>query len=177
MRALRATGRLVDVRRWRRSRRIAGLVIVTLVVVAAATVSVLAINDIHDRDERSAAVRAATSVGESSVPQVLSYSPASVDKDLGRAATLLTGDFRDKFASLSSQVIAPAAKDQGITTAAKVVQTSTVSASANHVTLLMFVNQTTSTRADDTPKLAGSRIRVVLQESAGSWLISDLAPL
>jgi Mce-associated membrane protein len=168
---------MITVRNWGRRRLTAVATVVGILaigLIATAVVGYVEIQKEADVDHaRDAAIHEATE----SIPKVLTYQPATVQADLNAASALLTGDFRSKFDSLGVQVIVPSAQEQGIATSASVVETSTVSASESQVTLLVFVNQSSTTAADPTPKIAGSRIKVTLRNTEGSWLISELSPV
>jgi Mce-associated membrane protein len=107
----------------------------------------------------------------------LTYKFDSVDKDLADASNALTGDFKDQFVALTRQTIVPAAKQANIVTSASVAGNSVVKASADSVTVLMFVNQSTTSKDSPSPKLDSSRVRVELEHVGGRWLVSNLQPV
>ncbi|WP_433679164.1 hypothetical protein [Nocardia sp. CA-119907] len=67
-----------------------------------------------------------------------------MDSEFASATDNLTGAFRADFAQLSSRVIVPAAHRDSIITRAKVVGTSLVAADPGKVTLLLFLDQETT---------------------------------
>lgn len=71
----------------------------------------------------------------------------------------------------------PAAKAQQIVTKTEVAASSMVSAQDAKVVLLMFINRTTTSTSLAQPKLEGSRIRVTMQHSGETWLISQPDPV
>jgi Mce-associated membrane protein len=108
---------------------------------------------------------------------LLSYDYRTVDRDLERARAALTGEFSDEYARLARNVVAPAAKQQQITTKAEVVGSAVVSADPRRVVALLFINQTTTSQAQEAPRLAGSRVRMELVKRDDRWLVSGLTPL
>lgn len=148
----------------------------TVIVLLAAGVGVLWWQD-RQHDEAGAAGVAAVDVAERSVKAVLSYRAASVDSDLTAAERLLTGDFRDDFGKLADSVVGPAAKQDGVSTDAKVVASSVVSATLTDVVALVYVTQSTESKTQSEPKITGSRLRVLLTLVGGRWLVNDLKPL
>lgn len=52
-----------------------------------------------------------------------------------------------------------------------------ISADAGTVTLLLFLNQNTTSTKYEGPRLDGSRIRVTMTKVDENWLISDLVPV
>ncbi|MEJ8279436.1 hypothetical protein [Pseudonocardia spirodelae] len=132
-------------------------------------------------DGRASAAATARAEGvaaaQADVVSLLSYDFRSVEQSLPAAADRLTGPFRDQYTQLARDVVIPAAKQQQTTTSTSVSRAGVVSAEPDRVTVLMFLNQTTTTVADPNPRLSGSRVRVVLERSDGGWRISELTPL
>ncbi|WP_051198358.1 hypothetical protein [Gordonia shandongensis] len=126
----------------------------------------------------AAAGQSALDAAESGIPEILSYDYRSVDKDLPAAANaMLSGDFRDEYAELGSSVIQPTAKKDRIVTKAEVVESSVVSSDSDGATLLLFVNQTTTSAEMEGPRLDGSRIRVEMVRDGQDWKISGFTPV
>lgn len=129
----------------------------------------------HDQAEEAGA--AAVKTAESTAIAVLSYRASTVDSDLTAAQHLLTGDFRDDFDKLADGIVGPAAKQDGVSTDAKVAASSVVSANPTDVVTLLYVTQTTKSKALSEPKVTGSRLRVSLTLVGDQWLVNDLKPL
>lgn len=168
------------------SARIAGwpaatrrIVTAAATLVAAGTVAAAAVLFVQDRgDERTLDSRSsATSAAVEKVPVLLSYDFNSVDAQLGAALESLTGDFRKQYETLAGQVIAPAAREKSVTTSATVVESAVVESSENEVTLLLFLNQTTTSRDRAEPKLDGSRVTVAMEKVGDDWKIADVTPV
>jgi len=162
---------------WSAKRKTA--VFVPLCVLFAAlvvAVSLLGLK-IHSNDGIADAQASALAAANASVPKLLSYKFESVEKDLGDASNALTGDFKDQFVALTQQSIIPAAKQGNIVTSASVAGNSVVSASDHSVTVLMFLNQSTTSKDSPNPKLDSSRVRVNLLQIGDEWLISNLQPV
>jgi Mce-associated membrane protein len=119
----------------------------------------------------------ALAAAKSGIVPLLSYTGSSIDKDLAEARRFLTGDFRDEYTTLVNRVVAPAARRDGIVTRAEVAAASVVSAERDRVVTLLFVTQTTQSKALKEQRLDGSRLRITVSEVDGHWLISDLAPV
>ena len=108
---------------------------------------------------------------------MLSYTPESAEKDLGAARERLTGEFKDAYTALTRQVVIPGAKDKRIAAVAKVTAASSVSATANHAVVLLFVNQSVTIGDGGTPTDTHPVIRVVLEKVDGRWLVSHFDPV
>jgi len=183
-----AWGRLQRVRRWPAvtaariegwSRRRKSLVLIPLTVwlialIAAATVMGVRI---HHNDAMDSARGNALSAADTAVPELLSYRADSAQQDLGAAANLLTGDFKNRFQSLVKDTIIPAAREHQTETKTTVAGKSVIDATANSATLLMFIDQTTSSKESPQPRLDVSRVRIRMDRIGDQWLISELQPV
>lgn len=107
---------------------------------------------------------------------LLSYKPDTVDKDLGAARDRLTGEFKDSYTSLTHDVMIPGSKQKHISAVANVPAAASMSASADHAEVLVFVNQTI-TVGNDPPTDTASSVRVTLDKIGGRWLISAFEPV
>lgn len=132
---------------------------------------------VEQTSEVDAARQSAIDAARTRLPQLLSYDYHNLDRDLagGRAAT--TGAFRDKYAELTTKVVAPAAQQQQIVTRTTVAGTSVVNAEPDRVVLLVFLDQVTQTKADPSSRIEGARVRTTLQRQDGQWLVSELTPV
>lgn len=141
--------------------------------VAAVRLAVTARRDAAVAHARSAALAAATA----DMRQILSYDYRSIGPDLARARNDTTGEFRGEFRILASQLIGPAARQQQTVTTATVPDASVVSASARQVVVLLFIDQSTTSRTRPAPQLASSQIRVTMQLAGGRWLVAQFQAL
>jgi Mce-associated membrane protein len=159
-----------------RLRRILPVVLAVLVLGAGVGVALLgwrAISDSRAQDDREAALQAA----RVDIAQVLSYDSKTLDADLARSRSLLSGAFAAKFEDLASNVIVPASKAQSLTTKAEVVRAAVIDAQSDQVNALLFVNQTTTLGGQPAPHAAINQVKVTMTRQDGRWLISDLQPL
>lgn len=115
-------------------------------------------------------------VAKDSTVALLSYKPDTVERDLTGARDLLTGSFRDSYTQLTNDVVIPGSKQKQITAVATVPAASSVSATANHAVVLVFVNQTTQI-GQDAPTDSASSVRVTLDKVGDRWLVSGFDPV
>jgi Mce-associated membrane protein len=108
--------------------------------------------------------------------KMLSYKPDTVDQQLNAARDLLTGDFRDSYTSLITDVVIPGAQQKQISAVASVPAVASVSADPKHAVVLVFVNQTVVV-GQDLPSDTASSVRVTLDKVDGRWLISEFEPV
>ncbi|KMO83765.1 hypothetical protein [Mycolicibacterium chlorophenolicum] len=121
---------------------------------------------------RTQSVAAAT---ESTIA-LLSYQAATADKQLNAARERLTGTFRDSYSSLIHDVVIPGAQQKQISATATVPAAASISATANHAQVLVFVDQTI-TAGGGTPSSSASSVKVTLDKIGNQWLISDFTPV
>lgn len=159
-----------------RRRRI-GLV-ATAVVVAAMVVAFAALSWINRGSAVEEAARVdALAAGPALVESVLSYNAPTVVADLGAAAGLTTGGFRERFTDYATNTVAPQSQAQGISTRARVVEVGFLGGTGDHMLLLMFVDQITTSMARPAPTATTSRVEVTLDHVDGGWRIGDLTPV
>jgi Mce-associated membrane protein len=108
--------------------------------------------------------------------KMLSYKPDTVDQQLNAARDLLTGDFRDSYTSLITDVVIPGAQQKQISAVASVPAVASVAADPKHAVVLVFVNQTVVV-GQDLPSDTASSVRVTLDKVDDRWLISEFEPV
>lgn len=132
----------------------------------------------QDASVRASDLSASESVqaARDSTVALLSYQPATVERDLAAATDLTTGPFRDSYVKLTDEIVIPGAKEQQIATTATIPAASPVSADENHAVVLLFVNQTV-TMGNGAPAESASSVRVTLEKVDGRSLISGFDPV
>lgn len=109
---------------------------------------------------------------------LLSYDYRTIDRDLARARGETTGAFARQYAATTAPLRAQAVASHAIVQA-RVRDAGIVSASANRVVVLAFVDQASITRtskaAVPTTKLIPSAVTVTLTDVGGRWRVVALA--
>jgi Mce-associated membrane protein len=126
------------------------------------------------RDAELAGIESAQAARDATVA-MLSYKPDTVDKQLGSARDLLTGPFRDSYASLVNDVVIPGARQKQISATASVSAAAPISADPNHAEALVLVNQAIVV-GSGAPTESTSSVKVGLTKVDGRWLISSFDP-
>jgi Mce-associated membrane protein len=108
---------------------------------------------------------------------VLTYSPETLDQDFAAAEAHLTGDFLNYYKQFTSQVVAPASHTKGVKTTASVVRAGVVSLTSRKGSILLFVNQTTTSQDKPEPTKSISSVNVGLTNVHGAWLIDTFNPV
>lgn len=162
-------------RRIDRTRALRYLLLPGLVITLAAGAGYLQWRELSARAADNSRIEAVAAAKEAAVA-LLSYKFDTVEKDLGAARDRLTGPFQDSYSQLTRNDVIPAAKQRHISAEATVLAASTVSASADHAVVLLFVNQTV--RAEKAPPTdTASSVKVTLEKTGDRWLVSAFDPV
>ncbi|BBY02641.1 hypothetical protein [Mycobacterium seoulense] len=159
------------VTRWRSI--VATLLVLTAMGVAAGLYFVLYRPDQQVGD--AAAHRAIQAASEGSVA-VLSYAPDNLNRDFAKAKSYLTGNFLAYYTKFSEQ-IAALAQQKHVTQTAKVVRAAVSELHRDSAVVLVFLNQTATSKDKPEPQSTSNSARVTLTKVKGAWLISELDPL
>lgn len=158
-------------RRWR------PVIAVSLVLACAGTALTLYLVEYRtDRASTEAATEVTKAASEGAVA-LLSYAPASLDRDIAAARSHLTGGFLTYYSQFADQFVAPAAKQKDIHATASVVRAATIDARATTAHVLIFLNQTTTSRDNHDPAQSASSVNVGLTKVDGVWRISSFDPI
>ena len=160
--------------RWKRALAAAAAL---LVVAALAAFVGIEFRSHHQHDAVAQTRSEVPGIASEQAVAMLSYQHDTVDAQLADAAGGLTDRFRDTYTSLITQTVAPSAKEKAIDTSVTVVGTSIVDATGDSATLLLFLNQQTTSTDFPDPTTTGSRVRVELDKVDGRWLVDNLSPI
>lgn len=165
----------------RLTRRLAGrwrpIAVMSLMLACAGTAGATYLTTYrNDRASAEATTQVAKAASEGAVA-LLSYAPASLDHDLAAARSHLTGGFLTYYSQFADQFVAPAAKQKDIHAVASVVRAATIDAHADSAHVLIFLNQTTTSRENPEPTQSASSVNVGLTKIDGVWRISSFDPI
>ena len=130
-----------------------------------------------DKETDPAAAQVALEAAKTGTIALLSYSPESLDQDFANAKSKLTGDFLSYYTQFTEQIVAPAAKEKSVKTAASVVGSGVSQISADSAEVLVFINQTTTSKENPDGAFAASSVKVGLTKVDGNWLIASFDPV
>ncbi|OLP02307.1 twin-arginine translocation pathway signal [Mycolicibacterium porcinum] len=108
---------------------------------------------------------------------LLSYAPDSLDRDFSAAKSHLTGDFLSYYTQFTQEIVAPAAKQKSVKTTAAVVRSAVSEIHPDSATVLVFVNQATTSAENPNGSFASSAVKVGMSKIDGNWLISSFDPV
>lgn len=163
---------------WRRSlaARWRLLATVCFLVLSMAIAALVFFGPHRDDRETAAASAQALAAAQEGAVALLSYAPASLDQDLATARSHLTGDFLTYFSQFADQILIPAAKEKDVHASATVVRAAVMDAHPDSAHVLLFINQTTTSRDNPTSAQAASSVKVGLTKVDGTWRISSFDP-
>jgi Mce-associated membrane protein len=127
--------------------------------------------------DRVADRQAAIQTASTGTVKMLTYSPDTLEQDFSAAEALLTGDFLTYYKQFTSTTVAPAAREKGLTTSATISGAGVESLTSQKGSVLIFVNQTTTSRDKLSPTVSASSVQVGLSKVNGAWLIDKFDPV
>lgn len=108
---------------------------------------------------------------------LLSYSPETLEGDFTNAKTHLTGDFLNYYTDFTQQIVTPAAKDKQVKTSAAVVRSAVAQLQPNSAEVLLFINQSTTSKENPDGSFTASSVKVGLTKVGDAWLIAAFDPV
>jgi Mce-associated membrane protein len=108
---------------------------------------------------------------------LLSYSADTLDQDFAAAKEHLAGEFLSYYVQFTQQKVGPAARERSMKTTARVTGAAVSELHPDSAVVLVFVDQTTTTKDSPQPALVISNVRVTMTLINGKWLITKFTPL
>jgi Mce-associated membrane protein len=108
---------------------------------------------------------------------LLSYSADTLDEDLAAARTHLAGDFLAYYDQFTQQNVTPAVKQKSLKTTAHVAGAAVSELHPDSAVVLVFVDQSTTTKDAPEPSMAASSVLVSVAQVDGKWLITKFTPV
>jgi Mce-associated membrane protein len=121
--------------------------------------------------------RTVVSAASDGTVALLSYSPESLDKDFAAAKSHLTGDFLSYYNQFTQEIVAPAAKQKSLKTTANVMGAAVSELRPDSAVVLVFVDQSTTSKDKPDPSMAASNVLVSLTRVNDHWLIAKFDPI
>lgn len=162
--------------------RLAGLlvpvVLAVLLLGSAGFASWLYLTQFRTDRETNAAVAGdtITAAGDGAVA-LLSYAPDTMDKDFATAKSHLTGDFLSYYSQFTHDIVTPAVQQKSVKTSASIVQSAVSELKPGSAVVLVFLNQTTTSKENPDGSFSSSSVKVGLTKVDGTWLISSFDPV
>ena len=167
----------------RRSARVVvgrlGAIVLAVALLASAGVAAWVYFERYRPDQQTndAAATVVLDAAKTGTVALLSYSPESLDKDFANAKSHLTGDFLSYYTQFTEQIVTPAAKQKSVKTSAAVVRAGVSELNPDSAVVLVFINQTTTSKENPDGAFAASAVKVGLKKINDAWLISAFDPV
>jgi Mce-associated membrane protein len=162
---------------WTQKLKTVPAILVLLLVFTGGVATWLFYNEYRpDRQTDPRVAHAVVSAASSGTVAMLSYSSDTLDQDFASAKSHLGGDFLSYYDNFTQTIIAPAAKQKSLKTTARVVTAAVSELRGNSAVVLLFVNQTTTSRENPKPSVATSSVLVNMTRVDGKWLITKFSP-
>lgn len=129
-----------------------------------------------DRQIDDAAAQRAIRAASDGAVASLSYSPDSMARDFATAKSHLTGDFLAYYDKFTHEIVTPMVQQKHIAQTAAVVRAAVSELHQDSAVVLVFLNETTTSKDKPQPLTTPSSVRITLTKVNGSWLISKLDP-
>jgi len=167
-----------DLWRWARNLKPVPVILVLLLVITGGVAIWLYYNQYRpDRQIDPSVARAAITAASDGTVAVLSYSSDTLDKDFATARSHLAGDFLTYYNQFTQQIVAPAAKQKSLKTTAHVMRAGLSEIHADSAVVLVFVDQSTTSKDHPDSSMASSSVLVTLTRVDGQWLITKFNPV
>lgn len=154
------------------------IVLVLLLLGSAGLTSWVYLTEFRPDQQTDTAVAAETvKAASDGTVALLSYSPETLDKDFATAKGHLTGDFLDYYTKFTTDVVTPASKQKSVKTSAAVVRAAVSELKPDSAVVLVFLNQTTTSKENVDGSFTASAVKVSLTKVNGAWLISAFDPV
>jgi Mce-associated membrane protein len=124
----------------------------------------------------AAASRSAIAAASDGTVAILSYAPDTVARDLENAKSKLTGDFLKYYDEFTGQFVEPSAVQKGVRNTASVVRAAVSELHPDSAKVLVFINQSTTTKDKPQPVVTASSVLVTVSKVDEKWLISSFDP-
>lgn len=159
----------------RRGRRL-GLVVCLLALIASLTGAALTV--VHVRDEHDADLQrtAALSAARRAAVAFTTYDYRHLDTDLRSVQDMATGTFRKQFTAALEALTAGIRTAHGVS-AGRVLEAGVVTTTRSSATVIAAVDAVITNSSSTKPGTRHYRLRITLDRTSGSWLVSDIAPV
>src|ERR1700749_3364927 len=112
-----------------------------------------------DRQIDDAAARRAIQAASDGAVATLSYSSESIDRDVARARSHLTGEFLAYYDKFTKNVVMPTVKEKHLTQTATVIRAAVSELHPHWPVVLVFLNETTRTNEKQAPLKRPTRVQ------------------
>ncbi len=127
-----------------------------------------------EADAVAQAQREAPAAAERAAGVILAYDHRTLDEDQAAAEALMLPEFASQYAETFEKVVRPSAAQVQAVVTAEVQASAVVRATQDRVRVLLFIDQTTQSTANEEPQVALNRVEMVMVRSGGEWLVEEI---
>jgi Mce-associated membrane protein len=161
-----------------RNVRLVPVILIVLLLVSGAAATWMYFKQYKpDQQTNPDVSRAVVNAASDGTVALLSYSPESLDKDFAAAKSHLAGDFLSYYNQFTQEIVAPAAKQKALKTTAHVMGAAVAELHSDSAVVLVFVDQSTTSKDKPDPSMAASNVLVSLTRVNSNWLITKFDPI
>jgi F0F1-type ATP synthase membrane subunit c/vacuolar-type H+-ATPase subunit K len=152
---------------------LAGVAVLALGVLGSAGIEGVA--DVRDAQAVDRTTRTAPPAAEAAAAAILAYDYRTLDADEDTAARFMTNGFAKQYTDTFERVVRPAAEQNQARVTATVQASGVIRATPDTARVLVFVDQSTSSKANPDPQVALNRVEMSMVREGGSWLVDDIS--
>jgi len=142
-----------------------------LTVLASIVVALLAVRAVHQRDAVTHARADAATAARTEATAMTTYDYRTITADFAAVTANATGTFKTDFAKTSNLLAPMVTKSQAVAKGT-VRDVAVEQASSSAATVLVFVDQSVTSKGGGADQSITSRLRMTLSREDGRWLVS-----
>jgi Mce-associated membrane protein len=149
-----------------------------LTLVGLAALGLLGTDGLSDLDQADAtekAARTAPAAAEAAAAAILAYDYKTLDADADTASRYMTEDFSKEYSDTFEKVVRPAAQQNQAKVTATVLGSATIRSTENTARVVLFVDQSTVSKANPRPQVALNRVEMSMVREGDSWLVAGIS--
>ncbi|NJP33584.1 hypothetical protein [Micromonospora thermarum] len=160
-----------DLRRWRRGRRFRLVPALAVAIVLAAGVAAVGWQQDRAAARTDTAARQALAVAPAAAKAIFSYDHRTFDESVANGRSFVTGPFADEYGRTTAALKQTAVKQQAVVLA-EVSSAGVVTADADRVELLVYLNQYRRNVTTAGEKVDQNRVVLTLVPVDGEWKVT-----
>ena len=157
---------------------LSGLLALLLLLAGLTALGVLGTDSVQELNEADAveqSTRTAPAAAEAAATAILAYDFRTLDADQDTAARFMTKEFAAEYAETFEKVVRPAAEETRAKVTASVLATSVIRATDDTALVLLFVDQATTSTANERPQIALNRVEMSMVRDGDDWRVADIS--
>ncbi|SDZ29094.1 Mce-associated membrane protein [Micromonospora pattaloongensis] len=159
-----------------RPRRIPLVPVLVAATLLAAIAAGSAWHGQHRAQQRDAAVRSSLATATAAAKAIFSYDYRTFDASVANGRTFVTGEFADEYAQTTAALKETATKQQAVVLA-EVSATGVVTATADRVELLVYLNQYRRNVSTAGEKVDQNRVVLTMVPVGADWKVARAAAI